>query len=187
MPKVLTVHLSEEGWDPVKEQFIPPIEGSIVIEHSLYAIGKWEEKYSRSFFTEGGPSTNEEIVDYIKFMTISTVQDQRIYDCIGSKIIQEVLKYMNENHSGSRITKKDKPKSKQPIKERFLSSELIYSWLVGLEIPFEVQYWNFQRMMNLIEICNDNNTPADKMSKKMTAKSYKEINDARLRKHATRG
>ena len=69
MPK--TIHIDKrELWDYEKEEFIYIDEADIVIEYSLYAIEKWEEKYHKPFMVEGNKS-GAETLDFIRMMTIN--------------------------------------------------------------------------------------------------------------------
>jgi hypothetical protein len=66
-------------------------------------------------------------------------------------------------------------------------SDTIYAYLVGLQIPFEVQYWHFSKMMSLIEIVSDNNKPPAKVDKKKRAANYAALNAARRAKMHSKG
>ena len=68
-----------------------------------------------------------------------------------------------------------------------VTSELIYYWMVALEIPFECQKWHINRLMMLIQICSIKNQPDKKMSKKSTAQQNAMLNAARRHKSHTRG
>ena len=71
----LTIAISPEGWDPVKEEFIKPKTSVLQLEHSLVSLSKWESRWCKPFLSNTG-LTNEESLDYIKCMTISKNVDK---------------------------------------------------------------------------------------------------------------
>ena len=185
MSKEIVVGDTSECWDPVKEKFVAPFRASIIIEHSLYAISLWEIKYKRSFFKEDeAPQTYDEIVDYIKFMTISDRTDPNAYTHITWDNINEVYTYMNEQQTATKI-KKRRTNSKR--NGEYITSEVIYFWMSSYNIPFDCDKWHLSRLLTLIEVANEKNAPPDKMSKRATAKSFAELNELRRMKFGTNG
>ena len=62
-----------------------------------------------------------------------------------------------------------------------ITAEVVYYWLVALEIPFEVQYWHFNKMMTLIRVTSIKNQPSKKMSQNEILKQNRAANLARRR------
>ena len=184
MPR--TIHISSgERWDQIAETFLPPIEGDIMIEHSLYSIAKWEEKYQRIFLSKkDGPKTSEEFIYYVKCMTISPDVNEELYDYIDANALNDIFSYMNANLTATRIAHEE-PASHSRGEE--VSSELVYYWMSALQVSFEAQYWHFSRLMALIQIGSEKNKPPKKMSRKQTVNKYAALNEARRRKFGTSG
>ena len=70
-----------DGWDERTEQFVTLPDTTIVLEHSLISISKWESKWHIPFLGKDD-KTPEQINDYIKCMTITPNVKYEVYDRI---------------------------------------------------------------------------------------------------------
>ena len=59
-----------ELYDEEKEEFITTKPQTLHLEHSLVSLAKWESKWNKPFLTKDN-KTYEEIIDYIRCMTIT--------------------------------------------------------------------------------------------------------------------
>ena len=73
--------------------------------------------------------------------------------------------------------KRQLPKSKQ----RVITSELIYSWMISAQVPFECEKWHLNRLLTLIRVCNIENSPKKNMRKGDIYKQNRELNEKRKR------
>lgn len=182
MPLVIKVP-QRELYDNITGEFSYLPSATLELEHSLLSISKWESKWKKAFLNveklEG-----EEFIDYIRCMTLKPVSPE-IYLRLTNKNLATVNAYIEDPMSAT--TFRDKRTNKPVNKKKKVTSEEIYSWLVGLQIPWEVQKWNFNRLMNLVRICEINNDPkSNTMSMKDTYADYKAINAAnraRMKRH----
>ena len=78
-----------------------------------------------------------------------------------------------------------RPKTKG--KKEIITNEVIYARMISHGIPFECQKWHLNRLLTLIKVCDLQNSPPDKMSKKQSALWAAEQNAARRAKYNTRG
>ena len=173
----------QEFWDEEKEEFLD-IPGDIVLdlEHSLLSLSKWESKYLKAFLSRQKKS-NEEIYEYIKFMVITPVDDLDIISKCTQKTIDQIQEYINSPQSAT--TFGNLPEQRGPSET--ITAELIYSWMVMLNIPVEFENWHLNRLFSLIRIINMKNSPAKKMSKGEIARRNRDLNARRRAELGTRG
>jgi len=179
---MLTLTIPEqEFYDPIKEKFFQEKEVSLVMEHSLVSLSKWEAIWKKPFLTKGN-KTKEETIDYLRQMVIT----QNVSDYVFSRLTQEnidrVTSYIEDSMSATTF-KEEKGSSSHEI----ITSELIYYWMIAFQIPFECQKWHLNRLLNLIKICNIKNKPAKKRSTRDVLRENKALNDARRAKLNTKG
>lgn len=151
------------------------------LEHSLISISKWESKWCKPFL-DGKDKTLDEIVDYVRCMTISDNIKSDVYD----RLTEENLVVINE-YIGRPMTATTFNNEKKSTGREIITSEIIYYWMVSFNIPFECQYWHLNRLLTLIKVCNVKNNPPKKMSQKEILARNKALNDARKKELGTRG
>lgn len=160
---------------PIKEQ-------TIVLEHSLVSISKWEAKWHKPFLTKE-QKTNEEMIDYIRFMTLTQNVPADTYNNLSADNIKQINEYIDNPMTATKVFSNKKT---EKGKQKTITSELIYSWMVGLQIPFECQKWHINRLLTLIQVCDANNDTS-KMSKKETMAQNRALNAARRAKMHSKG
>lgn len=178
----LTIPISPEGWDRVKEEFVPPKTVTLQMEHSLVSLSKWESKWCKPFLSKVG-LTDEESLDYIKCMTITKNVDPEVYDHLTKANVDAVVGYINAPMTATTFSKNTKEKASNEV----ITSELIYYWMIAYNIPFECQRWHLNRLLTLIRICGIKNAPPKKMSKGELMRNNAALNAARRSKLHSRG
>lgn len=171
-----------DGWDERTEQFVTLPDTTIVLEHSLISISKWESKWHIPFLGKDD-KTPEQINDYIKCMTITPNVKDDVYDRITREQVETIMAYINDSMTATTISQRGGRRASREI----VTSELIYYWMVALQIPFECQKWHINRLMMLIQICNVKNEPDKKMSKRSAMQQNAALNAARRQKAHSRG
>lgn len=174
-----------EAWDDLHEKFIYTKEQTLRLEHSLVSISKWEAKWHKPFLTDE-PKTNEEMLDYIKCMTITQNVDPNVYYCLSSSNKEDINKYIEDQHTATTI-REGFGTGKMYRRKEIITSELIYYWMITLNIPMECQTWHLNRLLMLIRVCNAKNSPPKKRSQREIINEYAELNAARRKQWKTAG
>ena len=170
-------------WDEQREVFIPIKEQTIQLEHSLVSLSKWESKWCKPFLHSGDNITREEELDYIKCMTITQNVDPMVYKCLTNENIRQIKEYIDAPMTATYFSKHEKGKNNREL----ITSELIYYWMIALNIPFECQKWHLNRLITLIRVCEIKNQPPKKRSRREIASSYAALNEARKKQLNTKG
>lgn len=179
----------EEWWDEVNETFVYNEKNvvDVYLEHSLYTISLWEEKYEKAFMKEENKS-EEEMFEYVKMM-IKNVEptDELIRKIFSVPENQDkIKKYMEAPHSATRFYDRPNEGSEGSHKET-VTAELIYYWMLSYRIPLEFEHWPLRRLMTLIEVFNRKNNPPKKRSQRQIMQDNAALNAARRAKHNTKG
>lgn len=171
-----------EMFDPVTSTFSNVKETKLNLEHSLVSISKWESKWKKPFISRD-PKTEEESLDYVRCMTINPNVDPMVYYNIPASVFEQIKAYIDDPMTATWISNRDnKPPSRQII-----TSELIYYWMVSYRIPIECQKWHLNRLLMLIQVCDEKNRPPKKISKSQILSRNASLNAARRAKLHSKG
>ena len=171
-----------EQWDEAKQEFIYTKEQTLSLEHSLVSLSKWESKWCKAFLTKQ-EKTFEETLDYIKCMTLTQNVDPEVYNYLTNGNIKEINEYIEAPMTATYFS--DEKTSKTSREQ--VTAELIYYWMIALNIPFECQKWHLNRLLTLIKVCNIKNQPPKKRSKKDIMSRNAALNAARRKQLNTKG
>lgn len=149
-----------ELWDERKQEFSYIKGTTLSLEHSLVSLSKWESKYHKPFLSKED-KTNEETLYYIKCMTITQNVDPNVYLALTNAQYIEINNYIGDSMTRTWF---GEDKTAKKGREEQITSELIYYWMIALQIPFECQKWHLNRLLTLIRVCNIKNQPEKKMS-----------------------
>lgn len=175
MPKTIVIPAVEDLWDEAKGEFVSIKEQTLVIEHSLVSVSKWEAKWKKPFLSSNGEDkTAEELLDYIRCMTINKV-DPRIYDVLSYDVIKEIDEYIGDPMTATTFTDLG-PKGNREI----ITSEIIYYQMLSFGIPYEFEKWHLNRLVALIRVFAIKNGGQKKMSRSEAAAYQRSLNEQRI-------
>lgn len=174
-----TLHVAKsEYYDSNTNEFFETPEKDLELEHSLLSISKWEAKWHRAFLSEQqGPKTREELLDYIRCMTLTKNIDPIVYSGITDKQIKDVMDYAGDSMTATTF----KNTRRGRASSGFITNEVLYWQMCQYGIPFECQKWHLNRLLTLIRVCNEKGEPPQKMSQKDVLRQYAGANAKRRR------
>lgn len=171
-----------ELWDEDKEEFVVAAKAqTLQLEHSLVSLSKWESNWCKPFLSKE-TKTYEETVDYIKCMTITQNVNSEVYDRLTNSNILAINKYIEKPMTATFFSTSPKGGSREQV-----TAELIYYWMIALNIPMECQKWHLNKLLTLIRVCNVKNAPPKKVGKKELVERYAALNAARRQKMNSKG
>lgn len=162
---MLTLNVKDkEFWNEETNEFVKVDGCTMYLEHSLISLSKWEEKFEKPFMTEN-EKTEEELIEYIKYMTINKASiPDNVYECLDASEIDKIKEYMQSNHTATWFGEEsDNSKSREVI-----TAEIIYYWMIELKIPPEYRKWHLNRLMTLIRVINEKHEEQYGDKKKLT-------------------
>lgn len=170
-----------ELFDEDTMTFLQQKKQTLQLEHSLVSISKWESKWCVPFFST--QKTTEQTIDYIRCMTITQNVNPEVYLSLPSDILKTIKEYINDTMTATWFAKR----TEGSRNKRIVTVEVIYYWMIALNIPFECQKWHINRLVTLIQVCNDENQPPKKRSRKELLAERVAVNAARKAKYQTKG
>ena len=171
-----------EQWDEVNQEFISTKEQTLQLEHSLVSLAKWESKWNKPFLS-GQSKTLEETIDYVRCMTLTKNVDPMVYSFLTNENITQVNKYIEAPMTATTFSKTDGDRPNREI----VTAELVYYWMIALNIPFECQKWHLNRLLTLVRVCNIKNQPPKKMGRRELMSRNAALNAARRQQMNTKG
>lgn len=180
---MLRITISDkEYWDDVKEEFVYKKGCTISLEHSLVSLSKWESKYCKPFLTKEA-KTRQETIDYVRCMTLTQNVDPGVYNELTYDNFRDIEEYIEAPMTAT-VFSRDQNRR---MGGEQVTSELIYYWMIALNVPFECQKWHLNRLLTLIKVCNIKNKTPEKRSAKDIMRRNTALNAARRRQYNTRG
>ena len=152
------------------------------MEHSLVSLSKWESIHEKPFLTEH-EKTSEEILSYIEIMILTPNVPKNILERFSKEDFIKINSYLQSKQTATWFSEtKMTPKSREAI-----TAELIYYWMLSLNIPIECENWHLNRLFTLMKICSLKNQKPQKMSRREMAERNRELNARRKAQLGTSG
>lgn len=171
-----------EQWDESAQEFVYSKAQTIQLEHSLISLSKWESKWHKPFLSKT-EKTTEETIDYIRCMTLTQNVKPEVYSNLSVENILQVNEYIeNPMTATTFVENRDGKRSREII-----TAELIYYWMISLNIPVEFEKWHLNRLLTLIRVCNIKNQPPKKRSRREIMSQNASLNAARKQQLNTNG
>lgn len=157
-------------------------EQTLKLEHSLVSLSKWESKYHKPFLTKE-EKTTEEMMYYIECMTLTQNVNPEVYTRLTAENFNQIDDYIGNPMTATRVYGDEK----KGVNKEQITAELLYYWMIALQIPVEFQKWHLNRLIMLIRVCSVKNAPPKKRSAAEITKNYAQINEANRKRFNSKG
>ena len=175
MPITVTIPAGAEAYDEIFNEFYrvdKPV--SITLEHSLVSVQKWEQRWHIPFLSEEHQKTSEQVIDYLRCMTLSKNIEDYMYFLIPRSEVNRIKAYIEDPLTATTI-KDTGGRRDREIK----TAEVLYSDMIALGIPFECKKWHLNSLIMLIAVCAEKQKPQKNKSRAEILAENRALNKAR--------
>ena len=167
-----------EFFDERTEEFVSVPGKTFRFEHSLKSVSKWEQKHNIPFLSNNR-KTHEQLLDYYMFMCLDKGLERRH---INQTVSDQLLEYIKSTPSATNIKRQQGPPS-----SRIVTSEVLYALMFMSGVDKECENWHIHRLMTVLEVIGDYNSPKKKMTKNDIRKQNASLNEQRKKQLKTKG
>lgn len=155
-----------ESYDEDREEFVITSAYRLELEHSLVSLSKWEQKFEKPFLSND-EKTAEETLWYIKAMTLTPNVPAEIYEKLTDANVTQINEYISSKMTATWF----REDGQKPPNREIITSEVIYYWMLTLNINMSCETWHLNRLITLIRVTNEKNAPPKKMSRAEAARA----------------
>ena len=179
---MLQITLPIELWDEGKQEFVYLPGQTLQLEHSLASLSKWESKMGKPFLSKEN-KTYEETLEYLKCMMLTPGVTDETYEYLIGHKLKEIDDYINAPMTATILPatrgRKGRPET--------VTAELIYYWMIAMQIPAQYEHWHLNKLITLIGVCNVKNSPDKKRSSDEILRDQIALNEERCKKLNSKG
>ena len=182
---------AKEIYNDKTEEFLNIPGATLRLEHSLVSLLKWEQKHKKPYLKKSekdkDDKTPEEVLDYVKCMTINRkdVPDE-VYKFLTPIELGKINAYITDPMTATSFNVNTGDQGKQagrPRKQEQITAELIYYWMFSYRIPLEWEKRHLNTLLTLIRVFSIKDSDAsgkgNKMSKRDILSQNRALNAAR--------
>ena len=171
-----------EMFDEATDLFVTDGDFVLELEHSLVSLSKWEGIFEKPFL-DSADKTPEEILSYVKCMTLTQEVPEEIFPRLSKDNLEAINEYIERKMTATWFD--DSPGA--PKTREVITAELIYYWMTVFNIPFTCELWHLNRLFTLIRVVNVKQAKPKKTSRADQAARNRELNAQRKAQLGTEG
>lgn len=160
---------------------------NLQLEHSLVSLSKWESKWN-SPFLKNDNKTAEQVIDYIRCMTINKNVSATAYTSLPMDTLNAITEYINAPMTAT--TFRNRKNSGGGRGPKVLTAEVIYYYMIVAGIPMECEKWHLARLFTLLRVVDEMTPDPKNKNKKPTINDLQDrasLNEQRRKELQTKG
>lgn len=163
-------------------QMFRSVDGVVLeLEHSLAALSEWESKWEKPFLGETDKST-EETFSYILCMSQTPGLSVETLFRLSQDNVKAINDYIEAKMTATTFSSLPGRPNRQIV-----TAEIIYHWMIALNIPLECEHWHLNKLFTLVKVLNEKNSPPKKMSVAEAQAEQRRLNKQRREQMASQG
>ena len=166
----------DENFDETTSKFGVVQSVKVRLEHSLFTASKWEAVWEEPFLGKKD-KTQEQTASYLRMMILNEDLPPEVFVKLVENHMPEINEYIGAKMSATKLAV-DKKQSREVI-----TAELIYYWMVTMNIPVQFEHWHLNRLVTFVRVIQLKNTK----QKPMTPQERSKLNRQRLEQGNTKG
>jgi len=172
-----------EYYDEEINQFVYDEGGIVRFEYSLKAVYDWESRWKKPFLK--GELTDVELVDFYMTMALDPVREE----FINEKVMLTLSEYIGSPQTATTFSAhEDGQNGNNGFKKgKLYTAEEIYALMFQANIPIEFENRNLNRLLVILRIISNHNSPPKKMTKEEIFKQNAKLNAQRKAQMNTKG
>ena len=119
-------------------------------------------------------------------MTLDVDVNPLIYQCLTEENLKLIRDYTNASMTATTFRDDEKNNNGKQSSE-FVTSELVYYWMLKLGIPAEYEHWHLSRLFTLIRIFEEKDGSDKKTNQKELMDNRRRLNELRKKQYHTKG
>lgn len=171
-----------EYFNEAESRFIQLKQKTVRLEHSLKSLARWESKWNVAFLSND--KTREQTIDYYWCMEVTGTMSREDFLYLTPEQEKKIQEYIGAPMTATTINRRG---PKRGLSKKIVTAEVIYYWMLQYGIPFECEKWHLNQLLTLIEVCNVEGGPQQKMGMREQMAQQRALNAARRSKYKTRG
>lgn len=142
-------------FDDVKNEFIDHEEQVLTIEHSLWSMSRWEERYKEAFLS--AELTDEKLEYYIYCMSEEYIPvETRRY--LMQNFKKEILGYILDDRTAKKRKRSGNAQQSQQSsnsRKEYLPTGELYYIMFERGLPLTCEKWHLSRLVDLLKVYAD--------------------------------
>jgi len=175
---MLVLKVPLDAFDEATQKFVT---FDLELEHSLVSLSKWESKFEKPFINT--TKTSEEAAWYLTAMVLNPDVPPEVYRNLTEKHVEEINAYISAKMTATWFAEQPNQKKGRDV----ITAELIYYWMISLNIPYQFETWHINRLLTLIRVCNVKNAPKKKMTRREALAQQRTLNEQRRQQFGNSG
>ena len=151
-----------ESFDNDNQVFLSSEDVTLTLEHSLVSLSKWESQYEKPFLS-GDAKTTDEVYGYVRAMSIGGDIPDEVLFRLTEENLKSLNSYIEAKMTATWFRETDQPRG---YNAETVTAEIIYHWIVALQIDWQVETWHLNRLITLVKTINEKNKAATDSKKK---------------------